>query len=616
MVALRQSIGLSCLALGLSALILGAPAHAEEIKPVHGIAMHGAPKYPPGFKHFDYVNPDAPKGGDVRFGTRGSYDNLNPFVLQGTPAIGLGRVFDTLLVHCFDEPFTEYGLLAESVEMPANRSWVIFNLRPEAHFQDGSPVTAADVVWTFETLKTKGHPHYRSYYHDVVKAEELGPHRVKFGFTEGENRELPLIVGELPVMPKAHYSKMDFDKSTLEPPLGSGPYKVKAINQGRSIVYERDPGYWARNLPVVRGHYNFGTIHYEYYRDENVLVEALKGGEYDLRNENVARLWATAYDTPALSAGYLKKEEIRNEMPNGMQGFFYNLRRPVFQDRTLRQALSYAFDFEWTNRTLFYGLYTRTASYFANSELASSGLPSPEELKLLEPLRGDLPTEVFTAEYRPPSTEGPGGLRENIGTALKLLKDGGWDIRDNKLTNVKTGQVAEFEILLSSPTFERIALPFVKNLERLGVTARVRNVDSTQFQKRIENFDFDMTDSVFGQSLSPGNEQRDFWGSAAADIKGSRNIVGIKNPAIDRLIELVIAAPDRESLVTRTRALDRALLWGHYVVPQWHSRVFRVVYWNIFDRPQQTPKYGLAVDTWWIDRAKLAALPRRASQAQ
>jgi microcin C transport system substrate-binding protein len=613
---LRRSIGLSCLALGLGLTVVSSDLGAQEVKPVHGFAMHGAPRYPANFQHFDYADPNAPKGGEVRYGDRGSFDNLNPFILKGTTARGVGQIFDTLMVHSFDEPFSEYGLVAETIKVPPDRNWVAFNLRKEARFQDGTPITAADVVWTFETLKTKGHPRYRSYYHDVLKAEAVSDHRVKFSFAEGENRELPLIVGELPVLSKAYYAKQEFDKTTLDAPLGSGPYKVKAVNPGRSLTMERDPNYWGRDLPVNRGRFNFGTIRYEYYRDENVQVEALKGGDYDFRAENVARLWSTAYDTPAVAAGNLKKEELPNEVSSGMQSFTFNLRRPIFQDRTLRQALAYAFDFEWSNKTLFYGLYTRTASYFANSELASRGLPSDDELKILEPLRADLPPEVFTQEYKPPSTDGTGGLRDNLATALKLLKDGGWEVRNNKLTNVKTGQVAEFEILLGSPAFERIALPFAKNLERLGVTAKVRNVDPTQYQKRVENFDFDMTDHVFAQSQSPGNEQRDFWGSANADIQGSQNLIGIKNKAIDKLVELVIAAPDRESLVTRTRALDRALLWGHYVIPQWHSRAYRVVYWNMFGRPQTLPKFGLALDTWWIDQAKLAALPRRGSQSQ
>lgn len=613
MTSLCRSIGLGLLAWTLAVAPVPGARAADAPKPVHGMAMHGQPKYGPDFKNFDYADPKAPKGGDVRYSARGTFDNLNPFILQGTTANTIG-VFDQLTVSSGDEAFTRYGLLAETMEVPEDRTWVIFNLRKEAKFQDGSPVTAADVVGTFETLKAKGHPRYRAYYHDVVKVEALGEHRVKFSFAEGENREMPLIVGELYVLPKALYGKPDFERTTLEPPMGSGPYKVKTMVPGRSITLERDPNYWGRDLAVNRGRHNFGTIKYEYYRDENVQVEALKGGEYDFRAENSSRLWATAYDSPAVTAGHIKKEEIPNEVAGGMQGWAYNLRRPLFQDKALRQALNYAFDFEWSNKTLFYGLYARTASYFSNSELASSGLPSAEELKILEPLRSQLPPEVFTTEYKPPSTDGSGGLRENLATALKILKDGGWEVRNNKLTHVKTGRVAEFEILLSSPAFERITLPFAKNLERLGVTAKVRNVDPTQYQKRVESFDFDVITHVFGQSLSPGNEQRDYWTAKVADTQGSQNVMGLKDPAIDKLVELVIAAPDREALITRTRALDRALLWGHYVIPQWHSRMFRVVYWNMFNRPEKLPKYGLALETWWVDQAKYAALPRRGSQ--
>jgi microcin C transport system substrate-binding protein len=613
MTSLYRSLGLGCVAAALTVLAVPGARAADAPKPVHAVAMHGQPKYAPDFASFDYADPKAPKGGEVRYGARGTFDTLNPYVLQGTPAAGVNNVFDTLTISGYDEAFTRYGLIAETMEMPDNRSWVIFNLRKEARFHDGSPVTAADVVGTFETLKAKGHPHYRAYYHDVVKVEALSDHRVKFSFTEGENREMPLIVGELPVLPKALYAKPDFDKTTLEPPMGSGPYKVKTVNPGRSVSFERDPNYWARDLAVNRGRHNFATIRYEYYRDENIQVEAIKGGEYDVRVENSSRSWSTAYDTPAVTAGQLIKEEIPNEVPGGMQCWVFNLRKPLFQDRALRQALAYAFDFEWSNKTLFYGLYARTASYFANSELASKGLPSPEELRILEPLRAQLPPEVFTTEYKPPTTDGSGQMRDNLATALKILKDGGWEVRNNKLTHVKTGRVAEFEILLSSPAFERITLPFAKNLERLGVTARVRNVDPVQYQKRVEKFDFDMTNSGFGQSLSPGNEQRDFWGSAVADVEGSRNVLGLKDPAIDKLVDLVIAAPDRDQLITRTRALDRALLWGHYVIPQWHSRVFRVVHWNMFSRPETLPKYGLALDTWWVDQAKLATLPRRGS---
>jgi microcin C transport system substrate-binding protein len=611
MVALRQSIGLGCLALGLSALLMGAPAHAEDVKPVHGIAMHGAPKYGPDFKHFDYANPDAPKGGDVRLSALGSFDSLNPFILKGVPAAGVSSAFDTLMASADDEAFSYYGLIAESLEVPEDRSWVIFNLRPIARFHDGSPITAADVVWTFDTLREKGHPRYRGYYADVAKVEQLGEHRVKFTFKPGSNHELPLILGQFPILSKAYYEKVPFDSTATEAPLGSGPYKVSRVDLGRSITLERVSNYWGRDLPVNRGRYNFATMRYDYYRDRSITFEAFKGGELDFRVEATAKDWVTGYDIPPVKTGQIVKEELPNQMPLPMQAFIYNLRRPLFQDAKVRQALAYAFDFEFLNKTLFYGLYRRTTSYFFNSELASRGLPSAEELKLLEPLREGLPPEVFTTEYQPPKTDGSGNIRDGLRIGLRLLREAGWEIRENKLINVKTGKPFEFEILSYEPSMERVTLPFIRNLERFGITARLRNVDASQYEHRVDDFDFDMIIHGFAQSLSPGNEQREYWGSQSADERGSRNLIGIKNPAIDKLVELIIAAPDRDSLVTRTRALDRALLWGHYLVPHYRDAVYRIAYWNMFDRPKALPKHGIALDTWWVDQAKLAALPGR-----
>jgi microcin C transport system substrate-binding protein len=591
-------------------------AGAADPKPVHGLAMHGAPKYPASFTHFEYVNPDAPKGGDVRLAAIGSFDSLNAFILRGVAAAGVTQLFDSLLKSADDEAFTAYGLIAETITVPADRSWVVFDLRPAARFHDGTPLTAEDVAWTLETLKTKGHPTYRSYYGDVLEANVLGPHRIEFRFRPGVNRELPLIIGQMPILSKAYYSRVAFDQTTMEPPVGSGPYRVSRVDAGRSITYQRDPEYWARDLPVSRGRFNFGTIRYDYYRDTTVAVEALKAGEYDLRVENSAKNWSTEYDVPTVQAGHLVKTEIINQLPRGMQGYGFNQRRPFFQDRRVRNAIGHAFDFEWSNKTLFYDLYFRTASYFANSELAARGLPQGDELRILESLRDKLPPEVFTTEYKPPTTDGTGNLRDNLRVALRLLREAGWEVRNNKLTEVKTGQVMEFEILLNSPLFERITLPFTRNLERLGITARVRTVDPAQYQRRTDDFDFDMVVVLFGQSLSPGNEQREFWGSNAADVRGSRNELGIKDPAIDALVELVVSAPDRDSLIQRTRALDRALLWGHNVVPHFHGRSYPIVHWNMFGRPAAPAKYGLSLDAWWVDQARLASLPRRAGGTQ
>lgn len=598
-------------------LTMGGPLSAADPAPVHGLAMHGAPKYPADFKHLDYMNPDAPKGGDVRFAAIGTFDSLNPFILRGVPAVALNGLFDTLLKSSDDEAFTAYGLLAETLEVPDDRSWVIFNLRPQARFHDGTPVTAEDVVWTFDTLRTKGRPSFRAYYADVAKVEALTPLRVKFTFKPGVNRELPLILGQMSVLSKAYYQKANFEQTSLEPPLGSGPYKVARVEPGRSITYVRDPNYWGRDLPINRGRSNFGTMRYDYYRDATVAVEALKAGQYDFRLENSAKNWSTEYDElPALKSGALVKKEVRNEMPNGMQGFAFNLRRPIFQDVRVRKAITEAFDFEWSNKTLFYGLYARTASYWSNSELAARGLPQGEELALLEPFRKDLPPELFTTEYNPPVTDGSGNLRDNIRASLRLLREAGWEVRNNKLIETATGKQMEFEILLESPLFERIALPFIRNLERLGMSVKLRTIDPSQYQTRLDNFDYDMTVVVFGQSLSPGNEQREYFGSEAADIQGSRNVIGIKSKVIDALIDQVIAAPDRESLIQRTRALDRVLQWGHYVVPHFHSRVYRMVLWNQFGFPKTPPKYGVALDSWWIDPALQAALPRRPAAGQ
>ena len=604
--------GLFAVFVSLAAFAAAVPVAAEtKILRVHGLAMHGAPQYDPGFKHFDYVNPAAPKGGDVKLAAIGGFDSFNPYILKGDAAAGISYLFETLLISSGDEAFSEYGLLAETIEMPEDRSWVAFTLRQEARWHDGKPVTPADVIFSLETLKTKGHPFYRSYFKDIARAEQTGERTVRFTFADGVNRELPLIAGQLPILPKHWWESRDFEKTLLEPPLGSGPYRIKAFDAGRSVTYERVADYWGRDIPVRLGTYNAGTIRFDYYRDSTVSLEAFKAGEYDFRLENVAKDWATAYDAPPVRDGLIKKVEIENERPTGMQAFAFNTRRVMFQDRRVRQALMHAFDFEWANKNLFYGQYVRTRSYFSNSELASTGLPQGEELRLLEKYRGRVPDEVFGQEYVPPVGGSDEALRANLRVALDLLKAAGWVIKDRKLVDSKTGQPFRFEILLAQPTFERVALPFVRNLERLGIEARVRSVEPAQYRKRMDDFDFDMTIESFGQSLSPGNEQRDFWSSAAAAIPGSRNTIGVKDPVVDELIELVIAAPDRETLIARTRALDRVLLWGHYVIPNWHIRAFRVAYWDRFGRPDKSPKYTLCVECWWVDPARATALDAR-----
>lgn len=589
--------------LGIAAMM---PAVAEP-QPTHAIAMHGAPKYNPEFKHFEYADPNAPKGGELRLAvvSTSGFDSLNPFIIKGVPAAGMSilrqsYLYDSLAVHSYDEPFTLYGLIAEALEVPADRSALTVRINPKARFQDGHPIQAEDVIYTFELLTQQGHPLFGNYYKDVAKVEAPDELTVEFTFSTNENKELPLIIAEMPVLPKHYWQDRDFSKTSLDIPLGSGPYRIEVIDPGRSITYQRNPNYWGTDLPVNKGRYNFDRISIDYYRDENVALEALKSGEYDLRNENSAKSWATAYTGPQFDSGELIKDEIADNNPTGMQAFVYNTRRWQFEDPNVRQALSYAFDFEWTNQNLFYGAYSRTHSYFSNSDLASGGLPGKAELEILEPHRERIPPEVFSQTYVPPTTKGDGNIRGNMRTALKLLKEAGWQIKNNKLTHLETGKEMAFEILLVNPTFERIALPFKKNLARLGVNMTVSVVDPQQYINRMNEFDFDLTVSSIRQSNSPGNEQRDFWNSAEADRPGSRNLMGIKDPVVDELIELIISAPDRESLVARTRALDRILLWGHYVIPQFHNRSYRVAYWDKFERPATPPKFSLGVDTWWI----------------
>ncbi len=590
-----------------------APSPTVRTSTSYALAMHGDVKYPANFRHFEYADPNAVRGGDVRFAAIGSFDSFNGFILRAQAAAGIGLINDTLTVASLDEPFTRYCLICETMEVPADRSWITFNLRSDARFHDGSAITVDDVIWTFQTLMTKGHPAYRSYYADVDRVERVGERSVRFVFKPGENRELPLIIGELPVLSRAYWQNRDFERPTLELPLGSGPYRVESFEAGRYVVYRRVADYWAANHPTRVGHFNFDSMRYDYYRDGTIAREAFKAGAYDIRQENQALAWATGYQVPALQEGLFRLVELPTERVAGMQGWAVNLRRPQFQDRRVRQALLYAYDFETANRTLFHNAYTRTRSYFDNSELAARGLPGPEELAILEPLRAQLPAEVFTAEYQPPRTPGTGveGWRENRRIATRLLTEAGWRVQNQRLVNAQ-GQELAFEILLGDPQFERIALPFVENLRVLGITARVRTVDPAQYERRTDEFDFDMTVGLFPQSESPGNEQRDFWSTVSARTQGSRNIIGIADTAIDALVNLVIAAPDRAALVTRTRALDRALQWGHYVVPNWHSTVDRVAYWDRFARPERNPgRVGYNPFVWWVDPQRDAALRAR-----
>lgn len=577
----------------------------QDIGPVFGIAMHGDPKYQDG-ETLSYVNPSAPKGGTFRMHAIGTFDNVHPFILKGAPAAGSTLPYDTLLYNTDDEAFSEYGLLAASFEMPADRSSVTFNLRPEARFHDGEPITADDVIWTLETLQSKGHPFYRAYYANVVKAVKENDHRVRFEFDVIGNRELPLIMGQMPVLPQHYWQDKTFDSTTLTPPLGSGPYKIATVDAGRRIVYERVEDYWAADLPLVKGRHNFDRISFDYYRDDTIALQAFLVGEYDFRQESTAKLWKTAYNTEAVNSGKIVLKERPHMLPAGMQGFIFNTRRDIFKDRTVREAINYAFDFEWSNKQFAFGTYTRTGSYFENSELASSGLPEGRELEILNQYRDQLPAELFTQEFTVPVTDGSGqDHRRNLRQGIALLNEAGWTLNDNDI-RVKDGTSLEFEILLSNAAFERWAAPFVQNLERMGIKANIRVVDAAQYQNRMDSFDFDMTVGTFGQSNSPGNEQRDFWHSDKATENGSRNLMGVSDPVVDALIDMIIQAPNREELVTRTRALDRVLLWQYYVVPHWHIDYFRLAYWDRFGQPTAAPPYGLGIpETWWQQSAEL-----------
>lgn len=602
--------------LAVLSLSLASIASHAVTETSHAIALHGTPKYPAGFKAFAYVNPNAPKGGDIRLEAMGTFDSLNPFINKGIPAKGIESIYDTLTLKSDDEPFTQYGLLAEKIERdPADKSWIIYHLNPKARFSDGKAVTAADVVFTFTIIRKDGDPQYRAYYADIAKVEALDTQRVKFTFKRADNPELQLIVGQLQILPKHYWEKRNFNSTNLEAPIGSGAYVVSRINNGRSITYSRNPTYWGADLPVNRGRDNFNSITYVYYRDMTVSLEGFKAGQFDYRVEYKAKTWAVDYDFPAVKAGLVKKLMIRNENPAGMQGFAFNLRRPLFQDIRVRQALGYAYDFEWANKAMFYNAYTRSDSFFSNSELAAKGKPSTEELAILEPFRKQLPASVFTGAPVPPKTDGSGNIRGNLMLAQKLLNEAGWKISNGKLVD-KSGKPFTFEIIIAQPELERVINPFRQNLARLGIEMKIRVVDVPQYIERERKFDFDMITHRVGQSLSPGNEQRNYWGSTFADQPGSANLMGIKHPVVDALIDQIINAPSREQLVYRTRALDRVLLAGHYMIPQYYIGSDRIAVWDFFERPEIAPKYSIGLDTWWVNPQKQASIRARQNGTQ
>ncbi len=604
---MRKTLTTAALLLAAGAAATSAALAADEWH--HALSLVGTPHYGLDFKHFDWVNPNAPKGGSVTLSDSDPYDTLNPLPPGSNPPSGLGLIYDTLMHGSLDEPATAYGLLAEAASYPEDRSSVTYRLRKEAHFNDGTPVTPEDVIWSFEQSKAVS-PFYNQYYKNVEKAEQTGEREVTFRFSVKGNRELPQIVSEFVIMPKhwwlgkdAKGNPRDITKTITELPVGSGPYKIKSSDPGHGIVFERATDYWAKDLPVVAGMWNFDTIRFSTYSDPTVEFEAFKAGEVEYRRENSSKRWATLYDFKGFNSGAVKKEVYKLNIPEGLQGFAFNLRRGKFADRRLREAFSLAFDFEWSNKNLFFGQYTRSPSYFTNSEYAATGLPAGRELELLNEIKDKVPPEVFTTEFKNPVNAAPDDLREHIRKALALLKEAGWEIKNGTLVNAKTGEPMKFEFLDSDDTFDRVLNPYFQNLKRIGITASIRRVDVAQYVQRVRSFDFDMLLGNFGQSESPGNEQRDYWGSAAADLQGSRNLIGIKEPAIDKLIDHIILAKDHAELVSATKALDRVLLWNHYMVPNWHIPAARLAYWDKFRHPEHPPTRDPGfLDVWWYDK--------------
>lgn len=584
--------------------------HANE-QPRHGLSAFGALKYPANFTHFAYVNPEAPKGGRLALigsGGRITFDSFNGYILKGDAAQGLEYLFDSLMVRALDEPDAVYGLIAKTASVAADRMSVTFDLRPEARFADGSAVTADDVVFSFETLKAKGHPAYSISLRDVASAEALAPDRVRYTFTGTLVRDLPMTVAMLPVLSKAYYATRRFEETTLEPPLGSGPYRIADFRPGTYVLFRRRPDYWAKDLPVNRGRFNFDELKYEYYRDRTAELEALKAASFDFREEFTSIDWATGYDIPAVRDGRLQRLTLPDDSPSGAQGFFINTRRDKFKDVRVRRALDLAFDFEWTNKNLFFDLYKRTTSFFENSDMKASGPPDAAELALLEPYRDKLPKEVFAEPYVPPITDGSGSDRRLLREAARLLGEAGWEIKDGKRTNAK-GEVLEIEILIFAPTFERVIGPYVENLKRLGIAASLRRVDAAQFERRVKAFDFDVTVQRYVMRLTPGVELRNYWSSESATTDGSFNLAGISDPVVDALIAKVMAAQSRDELLTATRAIDRVLRAGHYWVPHWFKASHHLAFWNKYSRPAIKPKYDRGViDTWWYDAEKAAKL--------
>ncbi|MBU2583647.1 MAG: extracellular solute-binding protein [Alphaproteobacteria bacterium] len=595
------------------AILLSVTA-ALPSSPSHGLSAFGELKYPVGFQHFDYVNPDAPKGGRMSMiGTAGlpTFDSLNDFILKGDHAQGLEYIYDSLMVRADDEPDAVYGLIAETAELADDRKSVVFKLRAEAKFADGTPVTAGDVVFSFEALKHKGHPLFRFGLRDVTKAEALDTLSVRYQFEGDRLRDLPLFVATLPVLPKAFYDKHPFEETWLVKPLGSGPYEVADYKAGTFITYKRRDGYWGKDLPVNRGRFNFDQLRYEYYRDRTAELQNFLNGNFDLREEFTSVDWATAYNVPAVKDGRILRLTLPDKSPSGAQGFMINTRLEKFKDKRVRKALDYAFDFEWSNKNLFYELYKRTASYFENSDMKAAGKPSPEELALLEPFRDSLDAAVFEEVYTPPVTSGQGQDRNLLREADRLLSESGWTLKDGKRVDA-SGKRFEIEFLIFSPTFERIINPYIDNLRRLGIDGKIRLVDSAQYERRRKTFDFDLTTTRYVLRLTPGVEMKNYWGSSTRDVEGSLNLPGIADPVIDALIDKALAANTRDELRTATRAIDRILRSSHYWVPHWYKASHNVATWDKFSWPAIKPDYDRGIiETWWYDKEKAAKLSAR-----
>ena len=578
-------------------------------EPAHGIAMHGAPKHGPDFSHFTYVNPNAPKGGSYVMAHIGSFDSLNPLIVKGTPALGLREfVYESLMARAYDEPFSLYGLLAQSIETPPDRAWVAFTLRPEARFSDGRPVTVEDVIFTHEILRDLGRPNYRFYYSKVTKVEKTGPRTVRFTFNDEGDREMPLIMGLMPILPKHAHTRESFEKTTLEPPIGSGPYKVTGVKPGAGVVFTRNPDYWGRDLPANRGLFNFDEIRYDYFRDNNALFESFKKGLNHVLIETDPARWALSYKFPAARRGEVIKKHFDIAVPSGMSALVFNTRRDIFSDIRVREALGYMLDFTWINKTLYHGLYVRTKSFFDRSELASHGHPaSTLERDFFNQFPDALTDDVLAGTYTPPLSDGSGRDRRNRRKALKLLNAAGYVLKNGRLVNGQTGKPFSFEILSANREQERLLLTFSTALKRIGITAHIRTVDAAQYQQRKTTFDFDMIQNIWFASLSPGNEQTFRWESKAADLEGTYNFPGVKNKAIDAAIQLLLAAKDREDFRSSVRALDRALMAGYYVIPLFHTPKQWVAHWSHLRHPKKTSLYGARFETWWSEKAGSSA---------